>query len=150
MSKPNNAIAAIRLPGDASNVKRPIVPYYVGVSENNNYVATLPSNLNSDAQIIINKTDQGITGLKSFWTGLRSPYIYLYNNDTDDDILIGNYDGYFRFYDGAYDSEWTFYTDSNNAYIEFANGSGIAYGYNFPSASGTLSLQIDIVDLTSL
>jgi len=65
MSKPNNSLANIRLPGDASNVKRPIVPYYVGVSENNNYVATLPT-LESDDTIVTTNTAQTITGKKAF------------------------------------------------------------------------------------
>ena len=40
MSKPNNSIANIKLPGE--NSQRPIVPYAVGYSSNNSYQATLP------------------------------------------------------------------------------------------------------------
>ena len=49
MAKPNNAIATVKLPGDTD--ARPIVPYYLGVSSSNGFVATLPETLNADKTI---------------------------------------------------------------------------------------------------
>ena len=63
MSKPNNSISKIKLPGE--NTGRPIVPYYVGYSESNNYVTTLPA-LTEDAHFVIDKEDQDIYGHKIF------------------------------------------------------------------------------------
>lgn len=50
MSRPNNSIGKIKLPGE--NTERPIVPYAIGVSNSNTYQATLPE-LTKDATIAL-------------------------------------------------------------------------------------------------
>lgn len=49
MSRPNNSIGKIKLPGE--NVERPLVPYALGYSSNNNYQATI-QNITEDAELI--------------------------------------------------------------------------------------------------
>ena len=62
MSKPNNSISKIKLPGESTG--RPIVPYYLGVSSSNNFVATLPA-LTEDK--IIATADQIVTIISADW-----------------------------------------------------------------------------------
>lgn len=50
MSRPNNSIGKIKLPGE--NTERPIVPYAIGVSNSNTYQAILPQ-LTEDATIAL-------------------------------------------------------------------------------------------------
>ena len=50
MSRPNNSIGKIKLPGE--NTERPIVPYAIGVSNSNTYQAILPQ-LTKDATIAL-------------------------------------------------------------------------------------------------
>lgn len=50
MSKPSNTIATIKIPGDTS--ARPIIPYYLAYSSDNDYVATLPE-LTADSIIAL-------------------------------------------------------------------------------------------------
>lgn len=50
MSRPNNSIGKIKLPGE--NIERPIVPYAIGVSNSNTYQAILPQ-LTKDATIAL-------------------------------------------------------------------------------------------------
>lgn len=52
MAKPNNAIATIKIPGDTD--ARPIVPYYLGVNKDNDYVVQSPT-LSADALVLTNK-----------------------------------------------------------------------------------------------
>lgn len=90
MAKPANSISTVKLPGDTN--ARPIVPYYIGYSVNNNYVATLPQ-LTNDAEIIINKLNQTINGNKTF-NGVTTfnSYIQLYDDNAGDNIEIAGYD----------------------------------------------------------
>ena len=50
MSRPNNSIGTVKLPGE--DTKRPIVPYAIGVSDSNTYQAILPQ-LTKDATIAL-------------------------------------------------------------------------------------------------
>lgn len=50
MSRPNNSIGKIKLPGE--NVERPLIPYALGYSSSNSYQATLPE-LTADAVIAL-------------------------------------------------------------------------------------------------
>lgn len=52
MSKPNNSIAKIKVPGE--NEQRPIIPYAVGVNGENPYQAVLPE-LDEDETIAVSK-----------------------------------------------------------------------------------------------
>ncbi len=46
MSKPTNSIAKVQLPGE--NEQRPIIPYAIGKSADNNYQATIEETLTAD------------------------------------------------------------------------------------------------------
>ena len=63
MAKPNNAIATVKIPGDTN--ARPIVPYYVGVSSSNDYVATLPT-LTTDATLALKDKDNFFSSNQTF------------------------------------------------------------------------------------
>lgn len=51
MSKPNNLIAKVKIPGETG--PRPIIPYEVG-STGHNYTAKLPDNMTADDNLVIN------------------------------------------------------------------------------------------------
>lgn len=143
MSKPNNSISKIKLPGE--NTGRPIVPYYVGYSESNNYVVTLPQLTEDNTHFVIDKQDQDIYGHKIFmdWMGL-----YDYQNSSE--IRFWAADGFIYFYNVNQNVTLGFNTVNEDLQLEWTNYNGDNYGYSFPTQSGTLGLQIDIVDLTSL
>ena len=75
MSKPNNSLANIKLPGE--NTQRPIVPYAIGVSSSNNYQATIP-NISSDQTI-------ALLGVRNVFTehNIFSKYIEVQDDGSD-------------------------------------------------------------------
>lgn len=130
MSKPNNSIANIKLPGE--NSQRPIIPYSVTWASNSSYQVTLPSYTpNRDDTFITSNADNDFYGRNYFY----------YISDTP--VQIGydrNASGFLTATDDIDGYDATFVTDALDG----------DRTYIFPNKSGILGFQIDIVDLTSL
>jgi len=132
MSKPNNSLANIKLPGE--NTQRPIVPYAIGVSSSNNYQATIP-NISSDQTI-------ALLGVRNVFTehNIFSKYIEV-QDDGSDSQQTPRPENIYNWSDPdlfIYSTGFSLYTGGSDDYLQ----------YNFPNRSGVLGLEIDIVDLT--
>jgi len=120
MSKPNNALATVKIPGDST--ARPIVPYYIGYSASNNYVATIP-NITYDNTIALTSYDNTFYGIQCFenYTG-SAPAKFNFNNNDNFAFIV--------------------YDDSSQHKINFdINGTlSSDISIHFPVVEGTLSI----------
>lgn len=98
MSKPNNALATVKIPGDST--ARPIVPYYLGYSASNNYVATIP-NITADKTIALANYSNTFTGMQTFTdTGADAPVEIVFDNTSNSAFYIFDNDvGYSIYFD---------------------------------------------------
>lgn len=130
MAKPDNSIAKIKFPGE--NTQRPIVPY--GLTDGT-YYATIPE-MNADSSIIVSEPN-GNQEISRYPLTL-SKYLNIYSDDMGEEL------------DNPYnysDPDITIYSTKIHL-IDSDND--VHYDYYFPPQSGTIGLQIDIVDLTSI
>lgn len=80
MSKPNNSIANIKLPGE--NSQRPIIPYSVTWASNSSYQVTLPSYTpNSDDTFITSNANNSFYGSNYFDYSNGTPITIEYNRN---------------------------------------------------------------------
>lgn len=141
MSRPNNALAKIKLPGE--NDQRPIIPYAIGfeVSDGEggytpgSYIAKLP-NLSQDTYIATLHTKNVF-----FKEQIFTKYIAVWDSDQSETPAVPRPSNIYN-----YNIPETFFFGTGITLYEAGAQEETYYQYNYPNKSGTFALLGNVIE----